>query len=125
MTLSPSSMSMIAITTALMKLTILPNKQLLQLWDELGILHDKEKQEFGSVLHIIGFEVEPNTMTVTMDADTQKELIELIHAFAIMGKKRTLQEFQRITGHINWALNIFPLLKPGLLAIYAKTAGKE
>ena len=26
---------------------------------------------------------------------------------------------------INWALNVFPLLWPGLLAVYAKPVGKE
>ena len=104
-----------------------PTKQarLLQLWDELGIPHDKEKQEFGTVLRIIGFEVDPNAMTVSMDLNARGELIEQIRIFAVAGKKRTLKEFQRIAGHVNWALNVFPLLKPGLLAVYAKTAGKE
>lgn len=104
-----------------------PAKQarLLQLWDELGIPHDKEKQEFGPVLRIIGFEVDPNAMTVTMDFDARKELVEQIRTFAVAGKKRTLKEFQRIAGYVNWALNVFPLLKPGLSAVYAKTAGKE
>jgi hypothetical protein len=104
-----------------------PAKQarLLRLWDELGIPHDKEKQEFGPTLRVIGFVVDPNAMTVTMDADQRKELVDLIHVFAVAGKKRTLKEFQRIAGHINWALNVFPLLKPGLSAVYAKTAGKE
>ena len=104
-----------------------PTKQarLLQLWDELGIPHDKEKQEFGTVLRIIGFEVDPNAMTVSMDLNARGELIEQIRIFAVAGKKRTLKEFQRIAGHVNWALNVFPLLKPGLSAVYAKTAGKE
>ena len=104
-----------------------PSKQtqLLHLWDKLGIPHEKEKQEFGSVLRIIGFEVDPNAMTVTMDYSSRKELLSLIHDFAITGKKCTLKEFQRIAGHINWALNVFPLLRPGLSALYAKTAGKE
>ena len=105
----------------------LPSKQtrLLHLWDELGIPHKKDKQEFGTVLRIIGFEVDPNAMTVTMDYNSRKELLTLIRDFAITGKKRTLKEFQRIAGHINWALNVFPLLRPGLSALYAKTAGKE
>jgi hypothetical protein len=104
-----------------------PTKQtrLLQLWDELGIPHDKEKQEFGSTLRIIGFVVDPNAMTVTMDSDQRKELVELIRVFAVAGKKRTLKEFQKIAGHVNWALNVFSHLKPGLLAVYAKTAGKD
>jgi hypothetical protein len=107
--------------------TFYPTKQtrLLRLWDELGIPHDKEKQEFGSVLRIIGFEVDPNAMTVSMDIDARRDLIELIHIFAVAGKKRTLKEFQRIAGHVNWALNVFPLLRPGLSAVYSKTAGKD
>jgi hypothetical protein len=107
--------------------TSYPTKQtrLLRLWDELGIPHDKEKQEFGPVLRIIGFEVDPNAMTVSMDIDARRDLIELIRVFAVAGKKRTLKEFQRIAGHVNWALNVFPLLRPGLSAVYSKTAGKD
>ena len=104
-----------------------PSKQtcLLHLWYELGIPHEKEKQEFGLILHIIGFQVDPNAMTVTMDHNSCEELLTLIHNFAVAGKKLTLKEFQRIAGHINWALNMFPLLQPSLSAVYAKTAGKE
>ena len=104
-----------------------PAKQtrLLQLWDELGIPHNKAKQEFGPVLRIIGLEVDPNTMTVTMDVDARSELIQLIDTFAIAGRKCTLKEFQRIAGHVNWAFNVFPLLKPGLSAVYSKVAGKN
>jgi hypothetical protein len=36
-----------------------------------------------------------------------------------------LREFQRLTGWINWSLNVFPLLKPGLSNLYAKIAGKD
>ena len=73
-----------------------PAKQarLLQLWDELGILHDKDKQEFGSVLRIIGLEVDPNAMTVTMDIDAWNELTQLINIFTVTGKKCTLAHFQ-------------------------------
>jgi len=61
-------------------------------------------------LHIIGFEVDPTAMSITMDIDACRDLIELIHIFSIAGKKCTLKEFQRIAGHVNWALNVFPLL---------------
>jgi hypothetical protein len=104
-----------------------PAKQtrLLLLWDELGIPHDKEKQEFGPTLRVIGLDIDPNAMTVSMDIDSRNELIQLIRTFAVAGKKRTLKEFQRVAGHVNWALNVFPLLKPGLSAVYSKTAGKD
>ena len=64
-------------------------------------------------------------MTVTMDVDAQNELTQLISTFAIAGRKRTLKEFQCIAGHMNWAFNVFPLLKPGLSAVYSKMAGKN
>ena len=64
-----------------------PTKQthLLHLWDELGIPHEKEKQEFGPVLRIIGFQVDPNAMTVTMDQESREELLLLIRNFAVAG----------------------------------------
>ena len=76
-------------------------------------------------LRIIGLEVDPNSMTVTMDSDSRDDLIQLIRTLAVTGKKCTLKEFQHIAGHVNWALNVFLLLKPGLSATYSKTAGKE
>jgi len=78
-----------------------PTKQtcLLLLWDELSIPHTDEKQEFRPILSI--------------------------HIFAVRGRQRTLKEFQWVAGHVNWALNVFPLLKPGLSTVYAKTAGKN
>ena len=35
-----------------------------------------------------------------------------------------MRDFQHIAGHLNWALNVYPHLRPGLCALYAKTAGK-
>ena len=32
----------------------------------------------------------------------------------------SLKDFQRLAGWINWALNVFPLLRPGLSGIYDK-----
>ena len=99
--------------------------QLLQLWDALGIPHNQGKQEFRPVLHIIGLEVDPNTMTITMDVDTRNELTQLISTFAIASRKHTLKEFQRIASHMNWAFNVFLLLKPGLSTVYSKTVEKN
>ena len=67
-----------------------PTKQthLLLLWDELGIPHTNDKQEFGSVLSIIGFLVDPNAMTVTMSAESRADLVSLIRIFSVRGKRR-------------------------------------
>ncbi|KAF8801433.1 hypothetical protein BYT27DRAFT_7009647, partial [Phlegmacium glaucopus] len=33
---------------------------------------------------------------------------------------RSLKDFQHLTGWINWALNAYPLLRPGLSNVYKK-----
>jgi hypothetical protein len=104
----------------------LPTKQvtLLSLWDELGIPHEEKKQLWGSPLIIIGFEVDPNAMTITMSPPQRDELIAVICSFAVPGHRRQLREFQRLAGWINWCLNVYPLLRPGLSALYDKIRGK-
>ncbi|KIK75204.1 hypothetical protein PAXRUDRAFT_63982, partial [Paxillus rubicundulus Ve08.2h10] len=97
--------------------------RLLRLWDHLGIPHEEWKQVFGSPLPVIGFEVDPNLMKVQMSDTSRVKLIEDVQEFAQHGTCQALRDFQKIAGYLNWALNIYPLLCPGLTAIYAKTAG--
>ncbi|KAF9244261.1 hypothetical protein BU15DRAFT_42310 [Melanogaster broomeanus] len=59
-----------------------------------------------------------------MSDDSRLKLIEDLKAFAQHGTRRALRDFQCIGGYLNWALNVYPLLRPGLCAIYGKTAGK-
>jgi hypothetical protein len=105
---------------------ILPHNlcKLLHLWDRLGVPHEERKQIFGEELPIIGFDVEPNILRVRMSDESRLDLITSIQSFAIQGTRRSLRDFQRLAGHLNWALNVYPLLRPGLSALYAKTAGK-
>jgi hypothetical protein len=105
----------------------MPAKQvrLLQLWDDLGIPHEERKQQWGTKLTIIGFEVDPNGMTITMPRDARQELIKMIDGFAMEGQERPLREFQLLFGWINWALNVFPLLRPGLSAMSSDMAGRR
>ncbi|KAF7303305.1 hypothetical protein MKEN_01294600 [Mycena kentingensis (nom. inval.)] len=101
----------------------------LQLWDELGIPHDRAKQLHGRVLPVIGFEVDTAAMTFSMADEQRDELVAAVEDFyrepPIGGRRRTLREFQRLAGWINWALNVYPLLRPALANVYAKTAGKN
>jgi hypothetical protein len=106
-----------------------PAKQagLLRLWDEIGLPHDKSKQEYGPVLRIIGFMVDPNSMQVSMDEEDRTRLIHQVTSFSATapgGTRRTLREFQQLAGWINWSFNVFPLLKPALSNVYAKIGGK-
>jgi hypothetical protein len=105
----------------------LPHKQvlLLKLWDKLGIPHEPSKQIFGHQLTIIGFDVDPNKMIISIPLDKKEEIISYIRNFAIPHHRHTLREFQQIAGTINWLFNVFPLLKPGLSVVYAKMQDKS
>ncbi|KAL4252527.1 hypothetical protein AB1N83_014297 [Pleurotus pulmonarius] len=106
-----------------------PAKQcrLLMLWDELGIPHEREKQLFGRHLVITGFDVDPRVMTVSLSPDARQALVDAIHDFIANAprRRRTLREWQRILGWINWGLNVLPLAKPGLSSSYAKIRDKQ
>jgi hypothetical protein len=105
---------------------MLPSKMvsLLLLWDELGIPHEERKQIFGSPLPVIGFDVDPNLMRISLKDDSRISLVRELRAFTKYNHKRTLREFEHIAGTLNWALNVCPLLCPGLSAVYAKVKGK-
>ena len=107
-----------------------PSKQaeLLRLWDEIGLPHEKLKQEYAPVLRVVGFLVDPALMRVSMDDGDRNKLIQHINCFTATapgGTRRTLREFQQLAGWINWSFNVFPLLKPALSNIYAKISGKS
>jgi hypothetical protein len=99
--------------------------KLLELWDELGLPHEERKQIYGPVIPFIGFDVDPNAMTVSISDERKRDLLDKVRDFAKSGKRRSLKDFQSIAGHINWSLAVFPLLKPALSALYAKTANKS
>src|SRR6202050_5274645 len=99
--------------------------QLLKLWDEIGLPHEEEKQISGSCIPIIGFEVDPNALTITMSGAKRLKLVEACTAFTIRGARKTLREFQRLQGWVNWALNVYPLLRPALCESYSKILGKS
>jgi hypothetical protein len=101
--------------------------QLLMLWDEIGLPHEKAKQLYAPSLDIIRFHVDPSQMMIQMSQDSCLQLIEVIEAFvnSATTQHRPLVEWQQLLGWIDWALIAFPLLKPGLASSYVKIAGKE
>ena len=60
-----------------------PAKQtkLLKLWDEISLPQEKEKQEYRPVLCIIGFNVDPKLMRVSMDEEDHNRLIQHVVRF--------------------------------------------
>ena len=105
---------------------LMPTSQvkLLNLWDRLGIPHKQKKQVFGKKLTIIGFNVDANELTITLPTESKVDLVAQLYEFARTPEKRgvkySLKEFQRLAGWFNWALNVYPLLKPALANVYAK-----
>ncbi|KAF8586317.1 hypothetical protein K439DRAFT_1646329 [Ramaria rubella] len=100
---------------------------LLRLWDDIGLPHSKNKQEFGPSLMIIGFWVNPRDMSITMPSESKADLIAAVRNFVDTSsvRRRPLVEWQRLLGWINWGLNCFPLLKPALQSSYEKISGKK
>jgi len=99
--------------------------KLLELWNEIGLPHEDRKQIYGPIIPFIGFDVVPNAMSVSINSERKEALIQQILEFAKPGKHFPLKEFQSVAGHINWSLAVFPLLRPGLSATYAKMADKD
>ena len=63
-------------------------------------------------------------MRVRMSEESKLQLITTVRDFALHGTRCPLRDFQRVAGYLNWGLNVYPYLRPGLCALYAKTAGK-
>ena len=101
---------------------LLPTKQaqFLTLFDDVGVPHEEWKQVFGSPLQVISFEVDPNLMTITMPHAARDDLFLAIRTFANPRQRQSLRDFQRLAGWINWSLNVYPLLHPGLSGMYEK-----
>ncbi|KAJ7509724.1 hypothetical protein B0H11DRAFT_1702246 [Mycena galericulata] len=105
----------------------MPTKQvkLLQLWDELGVPHAEDKQLWGGETVIIGFLVDVNEMTITLPTSAKADLIAAIDDFINSpSRKRTLHDWQQLSGWITWSLNVFPLLRPALCHVYIKISEK-
>ena len=104
--------------------------KLLCLWDDLGIPHKPHKQVFGSPLVIIGIEVDPNLMKLTLPEDATQRLLKELSLWSSKPPGNSsgsfkLKHWERLAGWFNWALNVFPLLRPALNNLYAKMCGKQ
>ena len=91
------------------------------------MLYEDQKQEFGSTLCVIGFIVNPNTMTITIPDDAHAKLLSSISDFVNIANTdchHTLRKFQALAGYMNWALNVYILGHPGLSTLYSKIASK-
>lgn len=103
-------------------------KQLLTCFDDLNVPHDVPKQTHGVTQPIIGMEVDASALSITMPSAAKEALVSAIDAFCTsrsQSKRLThpLRKCQALAGHINWALNVYPRLRPGLASLYEKMGG--
>jgi len=98
--------------------------RMLTLWDELGIPYKPHKQQHGSVLTILGIEVDAIQLSFTLPKDKREELMEELRRFIFPrgGKSNrfSMREMQILAGWMNWALNVFPLLRLALCNVYGR-----
>jgi hypothetical protein len=96
----------------------------------LGIPYKEKKQLSGSPLTIIGIDVDPNAMTLTLPSQRRENLLEEIAKFCDLpegyrGVDHDIRRWQRLGGWLNWAFNVFPLLRPCLNNFFLQIAGKD
>ena len=105
----------------------LPAKQaaLLELWDELGIPHDEEKQLFGPALPILGYHVDADAMTVEVPDEKKAKVVELLRSNAHAGKPYTVRQLESVAGSVSSALSLYPRIRKPLRVLFDEMAAQE
>ncbi|KAG8990289.1 hypothetical protein FRB93_003265 [Tulasnella sp. JGI-2019a] len=103
-----------------------PAKQVkfLQLLDDIGCPHDKPKQLFFRAGTVLGFHVDPQSMTLSLPEDSREDLIKSLRDFTSGNRSHTLREWLKILGRCNWALRVHPLLGLALQSSHRTLKGK-
>lgn len=97
---------------------------LMMLWDELGVPHKKHKQVFGRTLLVIEINVDANALTFTLTQEAKEKLIKELLWWCKPGRKEKLKRWYQMGGWFNWALNVYPHLRPALNHFYPKIKGR-
>ncbi|KAJ7150094.1 hypothetical protein C8R43DRAFT_838613, partial [Mycena crocata] len=88
---------------------------LLILWEAIGCPFEDEKQMHGTILKIIGFEVDINLGSISLTPSSITDIVEKIRIFlSHPGRNPILRDWQRLGGHLNWLLNVLPWGRPAL-----------
>jgi hypothetical protein len=99
--------------------------QLLLLWEAISCPFDNEKQLSGPQLKIIGFHLDIDTGTISLNPQSIKSIVSQINHFLnTPGRRVALRHWLQIAGSVNWLLNVLPWGKPSLSEVYRKISGK-
>ena len=98
---------------------------LMSLWDELGIPHKPHKQLHSRTLPVIGITVDAKALTLTLSEDARETLIAELQWWCKTGRKERLRRWYQMGGWMNWALNVYPRIRPALNNFYPKLRGRR
>ena len=100
----------------------------LSLLNKVGLLHENKKQVHGKQLKIIELLVDTETLSILMSTEAKEKLVRSICDFMLNTPNNKCQQmlwtWLRTLGYANWALNMFPILKPTLNSSHDKVSGK-
>jgi hypothetical protein len=100
--------------------------QLLIFWEFVSCPFEDKKQESGPILKVIGFWVDANKGSISLDPDSVLDIQNRINEFLNHPHRcPPLRDWQRLAGHLNWSLNVLPWGRPALSELYRKTRGKQ
>ena len=100
--------------------------QLLVFWEFVCCPFEDKKQESGPKLKVIGFWVDANKGSISLDPDSVSDIQNRIDEFLKHPLRcPPLRDWQRLAGHLNWLLNVLPWGRPALSELYRKTRGKQ
>jgi hypothetical protein len=98
---------------------------LMSLWDELGIPHKTHKQVHGSSIPIIGITVDAKELSLSLSSEAKETLIAELLWWCKPGRKEKLRRWYQLGGWVNWALNVYPRIRPALNNFYPKLKGRR
>lgn len=105
-----------------------PRRQvrLLQFWESISCPFDDKKQTHGPVIKIIGFWVDIQSGSISLSPNSISEILSRISDFlSSPGRNPILRDWQRLSGHLNWMLNVLPWGRPAMTELYRKMSGKS
>jgi hypothetical protein len=80
----------------------------------------------GAFLKIIGFWVDINGGTISLQPETVPDMVQKINVFlATPGRNPVLREWWKLAGRLNWLLNVLPWARPALSELYRKISDKK
>ena len=98
--------------------------QLLLFWEAISCPFEDKKQEHGAELKIIGFWIDINRGSISLPPSSVVDIVDKINVFLTKSRNPALREWQRLSGHLNWLLNVLPWGRPALTELYRKMRGK-